>query len=476
MPGGAGLKTPVQRSRILLAAVVLTGAVLRFVPLSEQSFSHDEAVTVGRVLQPDLGDTLATVPESERTPHLYYLLAWIWTRAAGEGEFGVRSLSALFGTLMIPVAYFIGRSVGRARTGLVAAALVAVNPFLIYYSGDARAYALMALFSALSVLGFARALGRARAVKSLLLWAFASALAVATHYFAAFLVVAELVLLLALAPRRREVLAAACVPALAGAALVPLAIEQSQVGGPLSEGATLRLLPTAVMQYLLGERLAITGVYTITVPVGYLALALLAWLAAGVWRRGDRRLAALPIVALAAVLVAWLLDVLGADYFNARNVMAALVPVLVFVAALIVTTRRAVAVTAAVAAGWLLLAGVIMSRDALQRPDLRALSAQLPDAGPRLLVVCDGADDQLIVYLGAERLAAEQATVAEIDVVQATAPAAPPPPPVSGFAPAGEHAVTGAHLTRYVAPGPRTVAAGRLRGSCAGAPTLLIQR
>ena len=58
---------------VALAGVVLVGAILRFATIDLQSYRYDEAVTVGRVLQPSLFATLATVPHSESTPPLYYL-------------------------------------------------------------------------------------------------------------------------------------------------------------------------------------------------------------------------------------------------------------------------------------------------------------------------------------------------------------------------------------------------------------------
>ena len=80
---------------------------------------------------------------SESAPPLYYALAWLWTQVTGTGEFGLRSLSALAGVATVPVAYLLGAELRGRRAGLVAAALVAVNPMLLWYSQEARAYALL---------------------------------------------------------------------------------------------------------------------------------------------------------------------------------------------------------------------------------------------------------------------------------------------------------------------------------------------
>ena len=72
---------------IALAALTALAAVLRFATLDAQSFWFDEAVTV-HLLQLDLGEMLERIPDSESTPPLYYLLAWLWSKAFGPGEVG----------------------------------------------------------------------------------------------------------------------------------------------------------------------------------------------------------------------------------------------------------------------------------------------------------------------------------------------------------------------------------------------------
>src|SRR4051795_5400997 len=142
----------------IVAGLVALGAALRFATLGGQSYHHDEIVTPGRVPRAASGHAMAAVGVSESAPPLYYALAWIWTQLTGTGPWGLRSLSALAGVAAIPVAYLLGRELRGRRTGLVAAALVAVNPMLIWYSQEARAYALLVFFCALSLLYCVRAL------------------------------------------------------------------------------------------------------------------------------------------------------------------------------------------------------------------------------------------------------------------------------------------------------------------------------
>src|SRR4029453_6429346 len=78
----------------------------------------------------DFVDVLRATTETEATPPVYYVLGWGWTRIFGDGEVGLRSLSALAGTLTIPAAYAAGMAFCGRRAAVVAAAVVAVAPAL----------------------------------------------------------------------------------------------------------------------------------------------------------------------------------------------------------------------------------------------------------------------------------------------------------------------------------------------------------
>jgi uncharacterized membrane protein len=169
-----------------IGGIVALGAVLRFSALDLQSYRYDEAVTVGRVLHANFFATFAAVPRSESTPPLYYLLAWAWSKLFGTGEVWMRSLSTLAGTASIAVVYLAARALPVSRRGaLIAAAIVVVSPVLIWFSQDARAYALVFLLAALSFLFFTRA-RRGGGGRDLAWWGACSALDLATHYLAGF--------------------------------------------------------------------------------------------------------------------------------------------------------------------------------------------------------------------------------------------------------------------------------------------------
>lgn len=80
-----------HQTGLALAGIVLVGAVLRFATLGDQSFHHDETVTAARVLGGGFGHAMGVLVASERSPPLYYALAWAWSRVFGLSEVGVRS-------------------------------------------------------------------------------------------------------------------------------------------------------------------------------------------------------------------------------------------------------------------------------------------------------------------------------------------------------------------------------------------------
>ena len=82
--------------------------------------------------------------------------------ALGDTPELLRAPALLAGTATIPLVYVLGlRTVGR-RAALVATALTAFSPFMIYYSAEARAYGLMMLLLVCSTLAMLLAIDTRR--------------------------------------------------------------------------------------------------------------------------------------------------------------------------------------------------------------------------------------------------------------------------------------------------------------------------
>ncbi|HEY8303076.1 MAG TPA: glycosyltransferase family 39 protein, partial [Solirubrobacteraceae bacterium] len=178
-----------------LLALTTLAAVLRLATLGSQSLWYDEAFTSVHVFRAGLVTTLSNVTHSENTPPLWYVLQWGVTRVLGDGAVALRLLSAFAGIATVPVAWAIGGELAGRRAAPVTAALVAVNPLLVWYSQEARAYGLFVLMASLALLCFVRALHRPSARRSAA-FAVTASLALLTHYFAVFLLIPMMVWLL----------------------------------------------------------------------------------------------------------------------------------------------------------------------------------------------------------------------------------------------------------------------------------------
>lgn len=405
---------------LALGAIVLLAAVLRFATLRSQSIWFDEAATWDLVRRP-FGEMLRRIPDGESNPPLFYALEWGWTRVFGDGEAGLRSLSALAGLLTVPVAYAIGRrAAGTPRAGLAAAALVAVNPLLVWFSQEARSYALATLLSAVALLLLVRSENDRRG-RVLAGWAIAAALALATHYFAAFVLAPQAIWLLWRHPHRRGALLAVGALAAAGLALLPLLLAQA--GNPYDIAGTslaLRLVQLP-KQFLLGYR------GPLALPLGLLGALLVtggAWLLV---RRTPRptRERALLLAAIGAIGVALplLAALAGADYLNTRNLLPALVPLLTALGVAYGATdagRFGAALLAALCALSLAIVVTVAADAQYQRQDWKGLAHALGTAGgTRALVVSPANGELALRYYrrGIRAMAPAGAGVREVDVV-----------------------------------------------------------
>lgn len=82
---------------------------------------------------------------------LYYLIMRGWLRLAGDGEFALRYPSLCFGILTVPLAYRAGRRLAGRQAATITAALIAVSPYLVWYSQDAKMYALVTALTLLAM-------------------------------------------------------------------------------------------------------------------------------------------------------------------------------------------------------------------------------------------------------------------------------------------------------------------------------------
>jgi 4-amino-4-deoxy-L-arabinose transferase-like glycosyltransferase len=452
----------------ILAGLTVAAAVLRFITLGVQSYHHDEVVTAGRILRGSFGHAMDTVGVSESTPPLYYALAWFWTQATANTEFGLRSLSALAGVATVPVVYLIATELRGRRAGLLAAALAAFNPMLLWYSQEARAYSLLVLLCAVSMLFCFRALRRGRR-RDFLLWGLASGLALATHYFAVFPILAEAALLI----RRRGVRAATAgfaIVLLSALALAPLAIHQMSSGHAewISSLSLGHRVWETVATFVSGETGDIIGqperpeLAYVPLALCLAAFALLAFRAGREERRAARWPLAVGLAAVAIPIAVALVDP-GKDFVLARNLMPGLIPLLIVVAiaATLPSARRLGAVLGAALLAYSVGFCVWVSvSPELQRPNWDSVAGRLGEpTQPRATVTWTIGEAPLRYYLPTNAIQVRHVEgydwlVHEVDFIsQGEVP--PPAPKALGpaFHETGAEMAGSLQIRRYAVPG-----------------------
>jgi mannosyltransferase len=426
------LRDRVGPATLAVAGLTGLGAALRFYGLGRQGFWFDEANTA-LLVRFSPGKMLGLIPQSESTPPLYYCVAWVWARVFGDHEAGLRSLSALAGVLVIPVAYGAAAKLVSPRAGVICAALTACNPFLIWYSQEARSYEVLVLLTAVSLLAFAYARA-APGPRTLALWAVACALALATHYYALAVVVPQAAWLAFEHRDRRAVRVAVAVVALCGLALIPLAVSQNGTGHD-SWIATAPLGPRLaqiVPQFLIGTNAPHRQVLKyLAMALALIALALVAARASPAERRPALLAGGL---AVAGFLLTLVLLVLGFDDLITRNIIALWLPAAVLVSAGLAAARArrlGLAVTVALCAiGVIATVGIATDRS-MQRPDWRAVAHVLgpsPGRGPGRAILIQHYRTLLPLSLYLARLSVLDragARVTQLDVISMTVPRQP---------------------------------------------------
>lgn len=404
-----------------ICLLTLLAAAVRLPTLATQSFWLDEGYTV-RLVRMSLGGMLSTIPRTESTPPLYYVVAWAWTRVFGSSEFGLRSLSAAAGIATVPVAFAAARRLAGLRAAVACGLLLSVSPLMVWFSQEARAYALATLLATGTVLCLIGWLTERRPVW-LAGWATCATLGLLTHYFVVFVVLPELVVLWWRARARsdRRPLLASVPVLIAGLAVVPLAIAQRGTGHAdyIAQGGLGSRILELPKQLLVGYASPAERATALAAA----ALVLLGMVWPLLANAAARRRAALPLfVGLTCVIVPIGLALIGIDFLNTRNLLPALPPLWIGGAigwAAGRPRRLHDLLLAALAAVFLTIVILVDVNPAYQRDNWRGVADALGrPTVPRAIVVSPGSGlTPLQAYMPRLSLLSRTTPVREIDVV-----------------------------------------------------------
>jgi uncharacterized membrane protein len=153
-----------------MITILILGLVLRLINLN-QSLWLDEAVSVLLARDLSLVQLIKHFRSADFHPPLHYFFLHFWGRIFGWSEISMRLPSVLFGIGTIWVVYEIAKlftseanppprclhiSPWRCKFSTVAALFMATAPFHIYYSQEARPYAMATFLASISMWSFVK--------------------------------------------------------------------------------------------------------------------------------------------------------------------------------------------------------------------------------------------------------------------------------------------------------------------------------
>jgi mannosyltransferase len=189
-------QAPFTRQQILmLLGLIVLACVLRFYQLGRESLWFDESLSALFATQP-LGLSIRSMLEEglHHSP-LFYLLLRPFA-AQGFGEFSLRFLPALLGILAVPLFAQLGRILASRRAGVLAATLVAINPFHVWYSRETRMYSLVCVAAVGAMYFFFKNVSQQPKLRNWIGLSLFTAIGITTHHFSFFIPLVQFIYIL----------------------------------------------------------------------------------------------------------------------------------------------------------------------------------------------------------------------------------------------------------------------------------------
>ncbi|MBU2062783.1 MAG: glycosyltransferase family 39 protein, partial [Candidatus Omnitrophica bacterium] len=163
-----------------ISGVFLIAFALRLFRLGYHDFWYDEIGSVGYAL----------CPWNHWNAPLYGIVLHFWVKIFGVSEFSLRMPSLIFSFLSVVLIFFFGKELFNKKTGLIAASLMALSPFHLWYAQEARDYSMLLFFGLLSSCFLFKALKNPDG-KNWIFFLLASLAGLYANYFFIFLFIAQ---------------------------------------------------------------------------------------------------------------------------------------------------------------------------------------------------------------------------------------------------------------------------------------------
>ena len=264
----------------MIYLVIILAFILRLVNLN-QSLWLDEAVQA-ITAQKSLGYIFQEI-KGDFHPPLYHFLMHFWTRIFGFSEVALRLPSIFFGVATVYFLYLIAKLLTKSqKLSLVIALLLATAPFHIYYSQEARMYALVTLLATGSMYFFFKTLKQKKPQiknSTALAYFVFTLLALYADYYAFLVLLVQAIILLL--KKKVKLLLIFCLFFLLYLPWLPMLLTQLKTGflatqalpewGRLVNLSFLKALPLTFVKFSLG-RITIFNKTLYTALAGGLAL------------------------------------------------------------------------------------------------------------------------------------------------------------------------------------------------------------
>lgn len=179
--------------RSYVIPICLLGLFLRIFYISHQSIWLDEVASLVSAKQSTIIEVIKTTYITERIPPLYPVFLHFWIKAFGFSECSIRIPSAIFGFLTIPIIYILSKSLFDNRVAILSSLFLAISPFHIWYSQEARYFTIAVFLNLLSILFFLKILKDHNKPSYLYYFFYISStcLAIYTNYLIVFTIIAQ---------------------------------------------------------------------------------------------------------------------------------------------------------------------------------------------------------------------------------------------------------------------------------------------
>jgi 4-amino-4-deoxy-L-arabinose transferase-like glycosyltransferase len=168
-----------KRNTLFLILTILLGAIFRFWFFWADGLHVDEKFTIDLIQGRTIWQVITVSLTTDCNPPLFYIFDWISLNLFGINNFAQRLPSVIFGILLIPAAYYLGKTLKGETLGLLSALAIATLPPLWYYSQFGRAYMLECLLFTIFCIFYIRLIRKDSATKN---WVMVAAMAIALAY------------------------------------------------------------------------------------------------------------------------------------------------------------------------------------------------------------------------------------------------------------------------------------------------------